>query len=93
MSYFFLQWWGIFENKKVGMRFINHFLETYGFDGVKGFFLSLFPSFKYDIQVPVLTGSALLAVCGTCGGCGDAGCYSGGDVDGHQGEPYKGLSY
>lgn len=62
MSYFFLQWCGIFENKKVGMRFINHFLETYGFDGVKGFFLSLFPSFKYDIQVPVLTGSALLAV-------------------------------
>jgi hypothetical protein len=62
MSYFFLQWWGIFENKKVGMRFINHFLETYGFDGVKGLLLSLFPSFKYDIQVPVLTGSALLAV-------------------------------
>lgn len=44
------------------MILINRFLETYGFDGVKGFFLSLFPSFKYDTAAVTIPASVVLAV-------------------------------
>lgn len=39
---------------------INRFLETYGFDGIKGFLLSLFPSFKYGVAGQTLSASAVL---------------------------------
>lgn len=39
---------------------INRFLDTYGFDGLKGFFLSLFPSFKYGVAGQTLSVSAVL---------------------------------
>ena len=39
---------------------INRFLETYGFDGCKGFLLSLFPSFKYGVAGQTLSVSAIL---------------------------------
>lgn len=41
---------------------INRFLETYGFDGIKGFLLSLFPSFKYGVAGQTISVSAVLAV-------------------------------
>ena len=41
---------------------INRFLETYGFDGIKGFLLSLFPSFKYGVAGQTISISAVLAV-------------------------------
>ena len=44
------------------MNYIERFLATYGFDGIKGFLLSLFPSFKYGTQVPAFSLSVLLAV-------------------------------
>ena len=39
---------------------INRFLDTYGFDGLKGFLLSLFPSFKYGVAGQTLSVSAIL---------------------------------
>ena len=44
------------------MNYIERFLATYGFDGIIGFLLSLFPSFKYGTQVPAFSLSVLLAV-------------------------------
>ena len=43
---------------------IDRFLLTYGFDGEKGFALSLFPSFKYGNQAPVITSSIILGAFG-----------------------------
>ena len=39
---------------------INRFLDTYGFDGIKGFLLSLFPSFKYGVAGQTISASAVL---------------------------------
>lgn len=44
------------------MYMINRFLLTYGFDGMRGFLLSLFPSFRYGQQTCTLSVSAVLAV-------------------------------
>lgn len=44
------------------MLLINRFFATYGFDGIKGFLLSLFPSFKYGTQELTLSLSVALAV-------------------------------
>lgn len=44
------------------MSFVTHFLNSYGFDSVKDFFLSLFPSYKYGLQGFTLTLSAILAL-------------------------------
>ncbi|WP_195334094.1 phage holin family protein [Bacteroides salyersiae] len=44
------------------MNYIERFLATYGFDGIKGFLLSLFPSFKYGTQVPAFSLSVLVAI-------------------------------
>lgn len=41
---------------------INQFLQTYGFDGIKGFLLSLFPSFKYGIAGQTISISAVFGV-------------------------------
>lgn len=43
---------------------IERFFSTYGFDGIKGFALSLFPSFKYGNQATVLSISTVLAIVG-----------------------------
>ena len=39
---------------------INRFLDTYGFDGIKGFLLSLFQSFKYGVAGQTISASAVL---------------------------------
>lgn len=39
---------------------VNRFLCTYGFAGIKGFLLSLFPSFKYEMAGHTITASAIL---------------------------------
>lgn len=44
------------------MVMINRFLETYGFEGFRGFLLSLFPSFKYGVAGQTISLSAVLAV-------------------------------
>lgn len=44
------------------MHLLNRFLSTYGFEGVRGFLISLFPSFKYGTEPHTLTFSAVLAV-------------------------------
>ncbi|MGL4852893.1 MAG: phage holin family protein [Phocaeicola sp.] len=41
---------------------IERFFNTYGFDGFKGFTLSLFPSFKYGHQGVTISLSAILAI-------------------------------
>lgn len=43
---------------------IARFFCTYGFDGVKGFALSLFPSFKYGNQTFAISFSTIFAVIG-----------------------------
>lgn len=43
---------------------IERFFNTYGFEGFKGFALSLFPSFKYGNQTAVISVSTVLAVIG-----------------------------
>lgn len=44
------------------MSYIERFLATYGFDGIKDFLLSLFPSFKYGTQVPAFSLSVTVAI-------------------------------
>lgn len=44
------------------MNFITKFLDSYGFDGPKDFLFSLFPSFRYGIQIPAISLSAVVAV-------------------------------
>ena len=43
---------------------IERFFNTYGFEGFKGFALSLFPSFKYGNQTAVISISTFFAVIG-----------------------------
>ncbi|ADV44374.1 phage holin family protein [Bacteroides helcogenes] len=44
------------------IRIITRFIGTYGYDSLKEFFLSLAPSFKYNLQFPAISLSAVTAV-------------------------------
>lgn len=44
------------------MNYIERFLVTYDFDGIKGFLLSLFPSFKYGTQLPAFSLSLFIGI-------------------------------
>ena len=44
------------------IRFITKFVGTYGYDSLKEFFLSVAPSFKYNLQLPAISFSAITAV-------------------------------
>ena len=53
----------IFVTKKRDMiRFFTRFVATYGYDSPKEFFLSVAPSFKYNLQFPAISFSAVTAV-------------------------------
>ena len=51
-----------FVTKKDMIRFITKFVGTYGYDSLKEFFLSVAPSFKYNLQLPAISFSAITAV-------------------------------
>lgn len=44
------------------IRFFTRFVATYGYDSPKEFFLSVAPSFKYNLQFPAISFSAVTAV-------------------------------
>lgn len=44
------------------IRFITRFIGTYGYDSLKEFFLSVAPSFKYNLQLPAISLSAVTAI-------------------------------
>lgn len=44
------------------IRFFTRFVATYGYDSLKEFFLSVAPSFKYNLQFPAISLSAVTAV-------------------------------
>ena len=44
------------------IRFFTKFVATYGDDSLKDFFLSIAPSFKYNLQLPAISFSAITAI-------------------------------
>lgn len=46
------------------IRFISQFIATYGYPSPRDFLLSVAPTFKYGLQLPAITLSALTAVAG-----------------------------
>lgn len=44
------------------IRFASKFIGTYGYDNLKEFFLSIAPSFKYNLQLPAISLSAITAI-------------------------------
>ena len=44
------------------IRFLTKFVGTYGYDSLKEFFLSVAPSFKYNLQLPAISFSAVTAI-------------------------------
>ena len=44
------------------IRFFTRFVATYGYDSPKEFFFSVAPSFKYNLQFPAISFSAVTAV-------------------------------
>lgn len=44
------------------IRLITRFVGTYGYDSLKEFFLSVAPSFKYNLQFPAISLSAVTAL-------------------------------
>ena len=44
------------------IRFFTKFVGTYGYDSLKDFFLSIAPSFKYNLQLPAISFSAITAI-------------------------------
>lgn len=44
------------------IRCINRFLSTYGYDSISDFFLSICPSFKYELHLPAISLSTITAV-------------------------------
>ena len=54
---------GIFAQKQRTMiKYINWFLGTYGYGSIKELSLSVLPSFKYDLQVPSISLSVVVAL-------------------------------
>lgn len=52
----------IFVTKRDMIRFLTKFVGTYGYDSLKEFFLSIAPSFKYNLQLPAISFSAVTAI-------------------------------
>lgn len=50
------------DKKRDMIRFFTRFVATYGYDSPKEFFLSVAPSFKYNLQFPAISFSAVTAV-------------------------------
>ena len=48
------------DKKRDMIRFFTRFVATYGYDSPKEFFLSVAPSFKYNLQFPAISFSAVL---------------------------------
>lgn len=44
------------------IRFLTKFVGTYGYDSLREFFLSVAPSFKYNLQLPAISFSAATAI-------------------------------
>ncbi len=52
------------------IKYINWFLNSYDFNGIRDFAFSLIPSAKYGLQIPSLSLSAIVAVMGEWFGFG-----------------------
>ena len=50
------------DKKRDMIRFFTRFVATYGYDSPKEFFLSVAPSFRYNLQFPAISFSAVTAV-------------------------------
>lgn len=60
MSYLYQCVYIIFASKNM-LRLLSKYLSTYGYDSISDFLLSVAPSFKYGLQVPAISLSAVAA--------------------------------